>query len=99
MEMKHVTVPQNKPAIRRASRRPSLAQHASATKKQTLIRLLGRRRGADINQLSQALGWLPHSVRAALVRLAKAGVEIERLPKSQSSPQRYRIARGAQASK
>ena len=39
---------------------------ASASKIQTLMALLERPEGATIEQLSQATGWQPHSVRGAI---------------------------------
>lgn len=83
----------------RVAHKSAPAQKSLSTKKQLLIKLLARRKGADINQLSRALGWLPHSVRAALVHLANTGVEVERLPNTPNSPQRYRVARDMESSK
>lgn len=48
------------------------------TKKDKLITLLRRRGGQDIAQLTDALGWLPHTVRAALTGLRKSGLNVER---------------------
>ena len=51
-----------------------------ATKGDRLIQLLKTRSGHDIAALSGKLGWQPHSTRAALSRLRKAGHTIEKLP-------------------
>ena len=46
------------------------------SKKTRLEGLLGRPRGATIGQLQKALGWQPHTIRAAISRLRKDGTEI-----------------------
>ena len=43
-----------------------------------LRRLLSRKSGATAFQIQTALGWQPHTARAAITRLRKAGIEIER---------------------
>ena len=48
----------------------------SKSKKARLEGLLGRPRGATIGQLQRALGWQPHTIRAAISRLRKDGTEI-----------------------
>ena len=48
----------------------------SKSKKARLEGLLGRPRGATIGQLQKALGWQPHTIRAAISRLRKDGTEI-----------------------
>jgi hypothetical protein len=72
------------PAGRRAPRRP--------TKRERLVRLLKAGSGRDIATLSRNLGWLPHTTRAALTRLRKAGYAIEKLPPQKNGGSRYRIA-------
>jgi len=64
-----------------------------------LIGLLRNRSGRDISALGTKLGWQPHSVRAALSRLRKTGVEIEKLPPGRKGGvARYRIASAIQES-
>ena len=46
------------------------------TKKEQLIRMLKAKAGADVATLSDKLGWQPHTTRAALTSLRKAGHEI-----------------------
>ena len=65
-----------------------------ATKGDRLIQLLKARSGRDIAALSTKLGWQPHSTRAALSRLGKAGYAIEKLPAHKKGGSRYRIASG-----
>jgi hypothetical protein len=48
------------------------------TKAAILRKLLSRRAGADLATLQSATGWQPHSVRAALSGLRKAGYTIDR---------------------
>jgi hypothetical protein len=48
------------------------------TKTAILRRLLSRKAGADLAALQSATGWQPHSVRAALSGLRKAGYTIDR---------------------
>jgi hypothetical protein len=62
-----------------------------STKKAELIARLESEAGADIASLSAALGWQPHSTRAALTGLRKAGYTITRGPGDAAQPARYRI--------
>ena len=39
------------------------------TKREQLIQLLGKAEGVTVNEVSEALDWLPHTVRAALTRV------------------------------
>ena len=65
---------------------------ARETKAATLARLLARKAGADLAELQAATGWQPHSVRAALSGLRKAGYTLERTPGPKpDSLARYRI--------
>lgn len=65
---------------------------ARTTKSALLRQMLSRRGGAALTELCEALGWQPHSVRAALSGLRKAGHTIERrLPKSADGAARYRL--------
>ena len=57
-----------------------------------LVRLLKASAGREIATLSRELGWQPHTTRAALTRLRKAGYAIEKLPRQNDGASRYRIA-------
>jgi len=46
-------------------------------KSDTLRRLLSRRHGATVAQLQKQLGWQPHTVRAAILRLRSSGLSLE----------------------
>ncbi|MEQ8229331.1 MAG: DUF3489 domain-containing protein [Rhodospirillales bacterium] len=51
---------------------------AKLTKPQTILKLIKRSKGASLGALEKATGWQPHSVRAAMTGLRKAGHTIER---------------------
>ena len=48
------------------------------SKQASVLTLLGREEGADINALIAATGWLPHTTRAALTRLRQRGYKLDR---------------------
>ena len=48
------------------------------TKPETILKFISRPSGATLGALEKATGWQPHSVRAALTGLRKAGHAIER---------------------
>lgn len=72
---------------------------APTTKKEQLISLLHEKDGRDVGQLSAALGWLPHTVRAAVVGLRKTGLKIECAPSDTGKGGRYRIVAEPRASR
>src|SRR6516225_8805205 len=45
----------------------------ASTKRAKLIGMLERAEGASVAEIGQRLGWLPHTVRAAITGLRKAG--------------------------
>ncbi len=61
------------------------------TKKTRLINLLSKNTGSDIASISKRFGWLPHTTRAALSRLRKAGYEITSVQAGTGKPTNYRI--------
>ena len=62
------------------------------TKVAILRRLLTRKAGADLAALQEATGWQPHSVRAGLSGLRKAGYGIDRTePAKPGDTATYRI--------
>ncbi len=67
-----------------------LATPRSGTKQARLVELLNGDHGASLTDLTEALGCLPHTVRAALTGLRKRGYEIERRVEDGTS--RYRIS-------
>lgn len=60
------------------------------TRRDQIVAMLNHAKGASIAELMAATGWLPHTTRAALSRLRKAGMILERTSEDGSS--RYRIA-------
>jgi hypothetical protein len=64
---------------------------SKATKKARLISLLGNNTGSDVASISKKFGWLPHTTRAALSRLRKAGYEITGMKMGAGKPTKYRI--------
>lgn len=63
------------------------------SKSALVCRLLSRKAGADLAALQEATGWQPHSVRAALSTLRKAGYTIDRIaPKKEGGAVSYRIS-------
>ncbi|WP_109467878.1 DUF3489 domain-containing protein [Albibacillus kandeliae] len=58
----------------------STAPGPRETKSDLVRRLLSRKTGADLVALQEATGWKPHSVRAALSVMRKAGYTIDRVP-------------------
>ncbi len=70
---------------------------AQPTKKQQLIRLLSAKAGADVTTIGRKLGWQPHTVRAALSGLRKAGYTIDGERPGAGRAVRYRILAAAPA--
>lgn len=84
------------PASRRPIRGTNIPKSektaVSETKAAILRRLISRKSGADLAALQAATGWQPHSIRAALSGLRKAGLTLERTdPKAESGTAVYRI--------
>jgi hypothetical protein len=61
------------------------------TKRAQLIGLLERPEGASVGEIGERLGWLPHTVRAALTGLRHAGREVSR-DKNAEGRSIYRLA-------
>jgi hypothetical protein len=62
----------------------------ASTKRAKLIGMLERPEGAAVAEIGQRLGWLPHTVRAAITGLRKAGREVTR-SKDASEQSVYRL--------
>jgi hypothetical protein len=56
-----------------------------------LVGMLERSEGASVAEIGQRLGWLPHTVRAAITGLRHAGREVTR-SKNESGHTIYRLA-------
>jgi hypothetical protein len=82
----HYTREQTRSRSRPASRRNDLGassvsaadQPPASTKRAKLIAMLERPEGASVAEIGQRLGWLPHTVRAAITGLRKADREVTR---------------------
>lgn len=71
---------------------PKRPAHATGpSKKNQLIKLLSRKQGADAVTISSKFGWQPHTTRAALSVLRKAGFDITKESAGAGKPTRYRI--------
>ncbi|WP_299985777.1 DUF3489 domain-containing protein [uncultured Ruegeria sp.] len=57
---------------------PGKPARNNLTRQQQLQKLLSRKTGATIAQIQKAFGWQPHSARAAISMLRKAGHTVER---------------------
>ena len=71
---------------------PETAGNPKESKKAQLIRLLSTRVGADITTISRAFGWQPHTTRAAIAGLKKAGYDVTSEKPDPEKPTRYRIS-------
>jgi transcription initiation factor IIE alpha subunit len=71
----------------------SAAQDAGKTKIATVIELLQRKNGADIDEIVNKTSWQKHTVRAALTGLRKKGHVVERTKVGGAS--RYSITKVA----
>ena len=61
-----------------ASARSKRSTPPQGSKPSIVIDLLARKRGAGLEELASAVGWLPHTTRAALTGFRKRGYAIER---------------------
>lgn len=76
-----------------AATKPDAVQSQSrpSTKKGQLIAMLSTKSGTDVASISAALGWQPHTTRAALTMLRKAGYTIEAAKPAGGGAGLYRI--------
>jgi hypothetical protein len=85
---KKTTVPpedqasQSKPALEgvdlATAKIPDADRPRASTKRAVLIGMLERPQGASVAEIGRQLGWLPHTVRAAITGLRQAGREVTR---------------------
>ena len=61
------------------------------TKQARVVAMLQRDGGASVAELAGAMGWLPHTTRAALTRLRQSGHELAK-DKRDTGETTYRIA-------
>ena len=74
------------------ARIPDADRPRASTKRAVLIAMLERQEGASVVEIGQRLGWLPHTVRAAITGLRHAGREVTR-SKDAEGQSVYRLAR------
>ena len=79
-----------KAAAKRAPRAGPDQAPRAGSKQALVISLLSRAKGATLDQLVAATGWLPHTTRAALTGLRKKGHAVEK-SKNASGQTVYRI--------
>ena len=70
---------------------PGAERPPASTKRAMLIGMLERPEGASVAEIGQRLGWLPHTVRAAITGLRHAGREVTR-GKAENGQSVYRLA-------
>ena len=70
---------------------PDADRPRASTKRALLIGMLERPEGASVAEIGQRLGWLPHTVRAAITGLRHAGREVTR-SKDATGQSVYRLA-------
>ena len=63
---------------KKTARTPSAMPGRQRSKQTKILTLLQRSKGATIIELRKVTGWQPHSVRAAISRLRKSGITVER---------------------
>ena len=69
----------------------SVEDRPAETKQALVVRMLQRDGGASVAELAGAMGWLPHTTRAALTRLRQSGLELAK-EKRETGETAYRIA-------
>jgi len=74
-----------------SARGPGADRPPASTKRAMLIGMLERPEGASVAEIGQRLGWLPHTVRAAITGLRQAGREVTR-SKNGKGQSVYRLA-------
>jgi Protein of unknown function (DUF3489) len=75
---------------------PGADRPRASTKRGMLIGMLEQPEGASVAEIGQRLGWLPHTVRAAITGLRHAGREVTR-SKDATGRSVYRLARAETA--
>lgn len=67
-------------------------QNKPLLKREQLVKLLSHKDGVTVHQISEALDWLPHTVRAALTRVRAGEGKLEKLPPAEGERYaRYRL--------
>jgi hypothetical protein len=90
LETEHASTANKRPVDRSADWADQNAAPRAGTKQALVIEMLSARKGATLDALVEATGWLPHTTRAALTGLRKRGFSIERTHE-EGSASVYRI--------
>src|SRR5271165_471646 len=77
----------------------AIAMPREGSKLAAVVDLLRREDGATVEQLAAAMGWLPHTTRAALTGLRKRGFAIDRRKAKDERAGAYVIVDGSNAAK
>ena len=85
------STPQSDSAELATANVPGADRPRASTKRAVLIGMLERPQGASVAELGRRLGWLPHTVRAAITGLRHAGRAVTR-SKNTTGPSVYRVA-------
>jgi hypothetical protein len=85
------TKPQSQGADLLTAKAPNAPRPRASTKRALLIGMLERPEGASVAEIGQRLGWLPHTVRAAITGLRHAAREVTRA-KDDNGQSVYRLA-------
>jgi hypothetical protein len=83
--------PQSEVADLATANLPGIDRPRASTKRAVLIGMLEQPEGASVAEIGQRLGWLPHTVRAAITGLRHAGREVTR-SKDAAGHSVYRLA-------
>jgi hypothetical protein len=73
------------------SPRPASISPRESSKLSQVMLMLSRESGITVQEISKAMGWLPHTTRATLTGLRKRGVHIIRLTREGERSSSYRI--------
>jgi len=76
-------------SLNQSNRRNATKPAGGRSKREQLIDLISRARGARLEVLIEKLGWQAHTVRAAISRLRKQGFDIERTEERRSGKPIY----------
>lgn len=76
--------------------KPAAPKNKLPSRKAALVAALSKRKAPTVAGLSEALGLQPHSVRAAISGLRKAGFAIETIKPAAGGAATYRIVKPAE---
>jgi Protein of unknown function (DUF3489) len=83
--------------VARSTADPVDALPPAGSKQARLVAMLSAAGGCTVSAAAEALGWLPHTTRAALTGLRRKGYRIERVNGEGDAGSRHRIVQSAMA--